>query len=125
MSAKSDSRTCTSPRFSEAESRYSVPQERLHQRSNRRSMPPAALPRACADCDRPARRGGTRCERCHQRAWRDANQDRAEAAEKKRSFSPEATTLRKARATIAMALNRGHLRCGNGKTMHLEISIYA
>jgi hypothetical protein len=68
-------------------------------------------PRACtvADCDRPARRRGTHCERCHKRAWRTANRKRAQAAEKERSFSPEATTLRTARATIAMALQRGHL----------------
>jgi hypothetical protein len=69
-------------------------------------------PRACTvtDCDRPARRRGTRCERCHKRAWRNANRTRAKAAEKARSFSPEALTLRKARASIAMALKRGHLR---------------
>ena len=76
------------------------------------SMIAALLPRACtvADCDRPARRRGTRCERCHKRAWRTANRTRAKATEKARSFSPEANTLRKARATIAMALKRGHLR---------------
>jgi hypothetical protein len=66
-------------------------------------------PRACADCDRPARRRGTRCERCHQRAWRHANRTRAKAAEKVRSFSPEAEILRTARAIIAMALQRGKL----------------
>jgi len=68
-------------------------------------------PRTCTvkDCDRPARRRGTRCERCHKRAWRHANRAYAKAAEKARSFSPEATTLRTARATIAMLLKRGHL----------------
>jgi hypothetical protein len=72
-------------------------------------MPPAVLPRACTECDRPARRRGTHCERCHKRTWRTANRTRAKAAEKARSFSPEATTLRTARATIAMALQRGDL----------------
>jgi hypothetical protein len=56
------------------------------------------------------RRRGTHCERCHQRAWRNANRAYANAAEKARSFSPEAETLRTARATIAMALQRGDLR---------------
>jgi hypothetical protein len=69
-------------------------------------------PRACTvtDCDRPARRRGTRCERCHQRAWRTANRAHAKATEKARSFSPEARALRTARATIAMLLQRGKLR---------------
>jgi len=68
-------------------------------------------PRACTvtDCDRPARRRGTHCERCHKRAWRHANRAYAKAAEKARSFSPKALTLRTARATIAMALKRGRL----------------
>jgi hypothetical protein len=73
-------------------------------------MTAAIIPRACTDCDRPARRRGTRCERCHQRAWRHANSKRANATEKARSFSPEAATLRTARAIIAMALQRGKLR---------------
>jgi hypothetical protein len=80
-------------------------------------MAPAVLPRACADCDRPARRRGTRCERCHKRAWRAANREYAQAAEYERAqaFPKETRILRNARATIAMALKRGHLRrqpCG-------------
>jgi hypothetical protein len=75
-------------------------------------MPPAVLPRVCTDCARPARRRGTRCERCHKRVWRAANREYAQAAEYERAQAfPEATkVLRNARATIAMALKRGHLR---------------
>jgi len=75
-------------------------------------MSPA--PRACmvANCDRPVRRRGTRCERCHKRAWRAANREYAQAAEYERAqVFPEATkVLRNARATIAMLLQRGKLR---------------
>ena len=87
-------------------------------------MPPALLPRVCTECDRPVRRRGTRCERCHKRTWRTANRTHAQAAEKARSFSPEAETLRNARATIAMALKRGKLHrqpcavCGRSGLPH-------
>jgi hypothetical protein len=102
--------TLPRPRFPGAEICDSVPRENCYLRTTSSSMNPA--PRACTvtDCDRPARRRGTHCERCHKRAWRDANRKRAKASEKARSFSTEALTLRKARAIIAMALQRGHLR---------------
>jgi hypothetical protein len=79
---------------------------------------------ACADCSRPARRQGTRCERCHKRAWRKANRSKAKAAEKARIFSEEATALRKARATIGMMLKRNQLQrqpcavCGKSAVPH-------
>jgi len=73
---------------------------------------PRALGRFCnaTGCERPARRRGRFCGRCALRQWRAANRDRDRARESKRTFSDEQRLIRSARATVAMAVKRGHVK---------------